>query len=122
MFNKELIELQKGCMATCIVIKDEDYEELDSNVAINADTNNHEMIMAIKEKLLSNEDIKYFVIKKIDRLNSEMQDRYYQIVKDREFCGYKLPKDIIIVLTIEGTEGLKNIIPELYHFCVVATF
>ena len=30
MINKELIELQKGCLATCVVITNEDCEELDS--------------------------------------------------------------------------------------------
>ena len=27
MINKELIELQKGCLATCVVIPNEDCEE-----------------------------------------------------------------------------------------------
>ena len=48
------------------------------------------------------------------------QNKYYQIVKDREFYGYKLPKDMIVVLTVKDREGLKNISKELYNFCVIA--
>ena len=44
---------------------------------------------------------------------------FYQIVKDREFFGYKLPKEMIIVLTVKNKEGLKNISQKLYNFCIV---
>ena len=60
----------------------------------------------------------YLVIKDIDKIDKNLQDRYYQIVKDREFHGYELPKDMLIVLTIENQEGLKKISNELYHLCI----
>ncbi len=120
MINKELIELQKGCLATCVVIKNEDCKELDSKIIINANSNDSELLTIFKEKILNKEELNYFIISEIDKLNESLQNKYYQIVKDREFYGYKLPKDMIIVLTVKDKEGLKKIIQELYHFCVVA--
>ena len=32
MINKELIELQKGCKATCVVVLNEDTNELDKKI------------------------------------------------------------------------------------------
>ena len=66
------------------------------------------------------EELRYLVITKIDEINADAQDKFYHIVKDREFRGYKLPEDIIIVLTVKNNENLKNIKQELHHFCVVA--
>ena len=43
-----------------------------------------------------------------------------QIIKDREFGGYKLPEEMIIVLTVESKENLKNISQNLYNLCVIA--
>ena len=37
MIDKELIELQKGCVATCVVIQNEDIKELNSKIVINSD-------------------------------------------------------------------------------------
>ena len=42
MINKELIEVQKGCGATCVVIQNEDCRELDSKIIVNADSNDSE--------------------------------------------------------------------------------
>ena len=50
MIDKELIELQKGCSATCVVIQDEDCKELDSKVIVNADSNDSELLTTFKEK------------------------------------------------------------------------
>lgn len=119
MINKELIELQKGNIATCAVILNEDCEELDSKVAINGNSNDNELLTTFKN-IVGKEDLNYFVIKDIDKIDESLQNRYYHIVKDREFYRYELPKDMIIVLTVNDREGLKNISQELYHFCVVA--
>ena len=119
MINKELIELQKGNIATCAVILNEDCEELDSKLAINSSSNDNELLTTFKD-ISNKEDLNYFVINDIDKLDENSQNKYYQIVKDREFYGHKLPKDMIIVLTVNDREGLKNISQELYHFCVVA--
>lgn len=120
MINKELIELQKGCLATCVVIQNEDCKELDSKIIVNAESNYNELLTIFKENSNNKQEINYFVISRIDKLNESLQNKYYQIVKDREFYGYKLPKDIIIVLTVKDREGLKNISKELYNFCVIA--
>ena len=120
MIDKELIELQKGCSATCVVIQDEDCKELDSKVIVNADSNDSELLTTFKEKISNKEELDYFIISEIDKLNESLQNKYYQIVKDREFFGIKLPKDMIIVLTVKNREGLKNIAKELYNFCVIA--
>lgn len=120
MINKELIELQKGCLATCVVIPNEDCKELDSKIIVNAESNDGELLTIFKENIVNKEELDYFIIAEIDKINESLQNKYYQIVKDREFHGYKLPKDMIIVLTVKDREGLKKILEELYHFCVVA--
>jgi hypothetical protein len=120
MINKELIELQKGCTATCVVIPNEDCKELDSKIIVNADSNDNKLLTIFKENISNKEEPNYFIISEIDKLNVGLQNKYYQIVKDREFYGYKLPKDMIIVLTVKDREGLKNISQDLYNFCVVA--
>ena len=117
MINKELIELQKGCKATCVVIQNKDCEQLASKVIVNSEINDTQLLTTIKEQVFN---VEYLIIDKIDDLNADEQNKYYQIIKDREFNGYKLPKDIIIVLTVNDRESLKNISDELYHFCVVA--
>jgi len=117
MLNKELIELQKGCKATCVVILDEDSKELDSKITISSKSNDHELLTNIKEMI--NEE-QYFIVTGIDELDENSQEKYYQIVKDREFYGYKLPDDTIIVLAVKEKEGLKRIKQELYQLCVVA--
>ena len=119
MINKELIELQKGCNATCVVIQNEDIKELESNILVNSTYNIDELIKIFKENI-SSKKYDYFVIEEIDKINSNEQDKYYQIIKDREFCGYRLPEDIIIVLTVKSKETLKNISQKLYNLCVVA--
>ncbi len=119
MINKELVELQKGCIATCVVIQDDDCEELDSKIIIDSKLNDNELMKVFKEKKIE-ETINYIVIRGIDEINENAQNKYYQIVKDREYKGYKLPKDIIIVLTVKDKESLKNICQELYNFCVIA--
>ena len=120
MINKELIELQKGCLATCVVIPNEDCEELDSKIIVNSNCSDNELLKTFKENISNKkEKLNYFVISEIDKLDEETQDRYYQIVKDREFFGYKLPKEMIIVLTVKNKEGLKNISQKLYNFCIV---
>lgn len=119
MINKELIELQKGCKATCVVIPNEEIKALDSKIIINANSSDSELLMTFKE-ISNKEELSYFIIDGIDQLNEDTQNKYYQIVKDREFNGYRLPEDIIIVLTVKDKQGLKNISQELYNFCVVA--
>lgn len=118
--NKDLIELQKGCKATCVVILSEDSNDLEPKFVIKSDISDSKLIETIKENVCGNEDLDYFVIDKIDEIDENMQYKYYHLVKDREVMGNDLPENIIIVLTVNDKEKLKNILQELYHFCVVA--
>ena len=120
MINKELIELQKGCKATCAVILNEDCNELDKKIIVNSNSNDNELLAIFKENISNQNELDYFIITEIDKLNADIQNKYYQIVKDREFFGARLPEDMVIVLTVKDKDGLKNISQELYHFCVVA--
>lgn len=121
MINKELIELQKGCKSTCAIIETADIKELDSNIVIKSNCEDVEIFKIFKEKISKVENkFDYLVIEEIDKLEPEKQNRIYQIVKDREYNGISLPENVIIALTVENKEGLKNISSELYHLCVVA--
>lgn len=127
--NKELIELQRGSSATCVVIPEVNYRELGQALIMDAQIGDEYLFASprdnpiFKEKLdniSSNGNLTYFVIRGIDELAWDMQNRYIGLVKDREFNGYNLPDNVIIVFTIKDRDGLKRISKELYHFCVVA--
>lgn len=127
--NKELIELQRGISATCVVILENNYQELGQILVMNADINDGYLFSGslgnpiFKDKLdniSNNQELTYFVIKGIDDLEETKQNRYIGLVKDREFNNYKLPDNVIIVFTVKNKEGLRKISKELYHFCVVA--
>lgn len=120
MINKELIELQQGCEATCVVILYDENKNLNPKVSINANITMSELISVFKEEIFNKEGLSYFVINEIDQINEELQDKYYHIIKDREFYGNKLPENMIIVLTVKDRDSLKKISEKLYHFCVVA--
>ena len=121
MMNIDLIELQKGCKATCAVIQNEDIEKLDSKILINSNCEDNELLKIFKERISkADEKFEFIVIEEIDKLEADKQDKFYQIVKDREFNGIVLPEDVIIVLTVENKDRLKNISSELHHLCVVA--
>lgn len=121
MMNIDLIELQKGCKATCAVIQNEDIEKLDSKILINSNCEDNELLKIFKERISkADEKFEFIVIEEIDKLEADKQDKFYQIVKDREFNGIVLPEDVIIVLTVENKDKLKNISSELHNLCVVA--
>ena len=119
MIDKELIDIQKGCKATCVVIKNDDIKELGSKILVSSKYNINDLIKIFKENIYSKK-YDYFVIEEIDKINSDEQDKYYQIIKDREFGGYSLPEEMVIVLTVESKENLKNISQNLYNLCVIA--
>ena len=121
MMNIDLIELQKGCEATCVVIQNEDIQKLDSKILINSNCEDNELLKIFKEKISKvDEKFEFIVIEEIDKLEADKQDKFYQIVKDREFNGIVLPENVIIVLTVENKDKLKNISSELHNLCVVA--
>ena len=126
--NKELIELQRGSKATCVIIKNSDLNKLENAVHMDSRINDSWLFGAkmgnpiFKEKvdiISKNGEIGYFVITNFDSLSVDEQNKYVPIIKDRELLGYTLPDNIIIVLSIENEESLKNISSEIYHFCVV---
>ena len=127
--NKKLINVQRGWKATCVVIKDSEAEELRNALFMDSGLSDATLfgvklgnpIFKEKIEIISKKDeIGYFVLTKFDTLSIEDQHRYLSLIKDREFMGYTLPDNIIIVLTVEDEERLKAISPEVYHFCVVA--
>jgi Cdc6-like AAA superfamily ATPase len=121
MINIDLIELQKGCKATCAVIQNKDIEKLDSKILVGSNCEDNELIKIFKEKISkADEKFEFLVIEEIDNLEVDKQDKFYQIVKDREFNGIALPEDVVIVLTVENRDKLKNIASELHNLCVVA--
>lgn len=128
MIDKELIEEQLGCDSTCVVILQKDVKILKNSYNVKVDNSNSNIILGElnKENLKSNldklakkDDIVYLIIEGIDELDSKGQEKYCNLIKNREFRGYNIPKDVIIVLTIRSEKELNKIIPELYHFCVV---
>ena len=128
MINKELIELQKGCKATCVVVLEESYKELGEMYIINALEDSNELFRNLLgnpyckediDNISNNAEIAYFVINGIEEVNEDMQKNYSDIVKDRLIGRYELPSNIIIVFTVKDREGIKKISKELYHFCVV---
>lgn len=128
MINKELVELQRGCSASCAVILNDDSKELENTFIMNANVSDNDLFnVPLGNPLFKNEldkkreeEISYLVISEIDKIDSNMQNRYVGLVKDREFMGYHLPENSVVVFTISDKENLKKISSELYHFCVVA--
>lgn len=127
--NKQLIELQRGSKATVVVILEEHLKQLEHALIMDANINDEYLFARpmgnpiFKEKLetISQKyNLTYFVIKNISEINEELQNRYIGLIKDREFLGYTIPNNIILMLTIKSREELRKISKEIYHFCVVA--
>lgn len=127
--NKELIELQRGAGATCVVILDEFYKDLGQTIFMDANMKDvylygkplgNPLFKEQIEKIAKNGQTTSFVIRKIDQITKEEQERYIDLVKNREFHGYKIPDNVIVVFTIENSQNTKKISENLYHFCVVA--
>ncbi len=120
MIDIDSIELEKGCPATCVVILEEDKNQLENSFCISASMDRKEMYHALEENVASKDDVSYLVISNIDDTNEEVQDTFYHLVKDRQIDGLYIPEDTTIVLTIREKEGVKKISDDLYHFCVKA--
>lgn len=125
--NKILIELQKGCKATCVIVLDNDYKQLSPIISMSANVSDKFLFGAgdppFAEKLTNkcvNSKICYFVIKGIDLISTDAQNRFTSLVKDRELNGYTLPDNCIIVFTVQSEKTIKNISSDLYKFAVVA--
>lgn len=127
--NKDLIDLQRNSKATCAIVLDEFYKNIGQELIMDANISDEYLFLRstgnpiFKEKLdniASNKELTYFVIRNIDQISPERQNRYISLVKDRELIGYNLPQNVIIVFTISTKENLNKISKDLYHFCVVA--
>ena len=82
MINKELIELQKGCKATCVVIQNEDIQKLDSKVLISSNCEDNELLKIFKEKISkTDEGFEFLVIEKIDKIDKSFVDIISLIIK-----------------------------------------
>lgn len=125
--NKLLIELQKNCKATCVIINDKEYQNLGRMVYMDAskvyELFKSKQSMEFKktlDDLAFHNDVVYFVIRNIEKLGEQMQKDYIGIVKDRNINEYYLPDNVVIVFTVDNKDSLKRISNELYHFCIVA--
>ncbi len=125
--NLDLIELQRNSKATCVVVENENCKKLKNAISMKADVSDKFLFGGkeppFKAKLETTSKkgkIAYFVITNIDEVSLDVQNRFAPLVKDREFEGYNLPDNVIIVFTVKGKETLKNISPQLWNFCVVA--
>lgn len=123
---KELIDLQRNSAGTCAVILTDEHRKLKPSVAMSANVSDKFLNASIPPfaKTLDNaslkNDICYFVITDIDQVSTQQQERFVSIVKDREYNGYYLPKNCIVVFTVNSKLNLPKISPMLYHFMVVA--
>lgn len=124
---KELIDLQRNSKATCAIIKTDDYKNLSPVIAMKANVSDNFLLSTklppfaekLNEKCAKNK-ICYFMITNLDEISTEEQDRFEGLIKDREFNGYILPDNCIIVFTVKDKSLLKNISPKIYHFAVIA--
>ena len=124
---KELIDLQRNSKATCVIIENVDCEKLTPTVSMKANVSDNFLFAGNKPPFADKIDEKcgknklcYFIIKDIDQISIEQQNRYVGLVKDREMNGYYLPSNCVIVFTVQDRHALKKISQELYHFAVVA--
>ncbi len=125
--NKALIDLQRNSKATCVIVRTDEYKKLPSVISMKAGVSDSFLFAGVKPPFADKVEAKsktnelcYFVITGIDEISTERQDRYVALVKDREFNGYFLPENCIIVFTVKDNLALKNVSPQLYHFAVVA--
>lgn len=125
--NKEIIEMQKGCTATCAVILTCEYGDLTPSVRMGADVSNDFLfnceVPPFAQKLTaraSGREICYFIIYGIDEISEREQEKFVGLVKDRELNGYQLPDNVVIVFTVKDKNRVKKIGSSLNHFAVVA--
>lgn len=124
--NQELVELQRGSTTGAIIL-DSMYQNLGQTAYMDASIEDtylfhygNPIFKSKLEQLSSNGKTTYFVIRRIDALITVQQEKYIGLIKDREFMGYSIPSNVIIVFTVASKESLKNIAPNLYQLCVAA--
>lgn len=118
--NKDLIDLQKGCKSTCAVVSSESCDKLENSLSVDSRISYSDLNNFIKTNVVNNNDLDYFIVKGIDEIDSENQEKFTGLVKDRIIFNNKIPDNLIIVLTVESKDSLNKISKELYKFCVIA--
>ena len=121
--NKDLIDLQRNSKAVCVIVKTDEYKSLSPIVSMEAGVSDSFLNEVPFANKLNNKrkghEICYFVIKNIDKIDKPQQDRFIGLVKDREYNGYNLPRNCIIVFTVENEKSLKDVSSEIYRFAVI---
>lgn len=128
MIDIDLIEAQKGIKSIGIIVLNSDIEKLNNSYSIDAKLSDidlfgvnlgHPIFKEGVEKISKENEISYLIISNINKVNEEKQNRFIGLVKDREFMGYNLPNNVIIIFTVEAEDDIKNISTELYQLCEV---
>ena len=128
MIDIDLIEAQKGIKSIGVIVFNSDIQKLNNSCNIDAGLSDldlfgvslgHPIFKEKLEKVSKENEISYLIISNIDKVNEDKQNRFIGLVKDREFMGYNLPDNVIIVFTVESENDIKNISAELYHFCEI---
>ncbi len=121
--NKDLIDLQRNSKAVCVIVKTDEYKSLSPIVSMEAGVSDSFLNQVPFANKLNDKckkyEICYFVIKNIDKIDKPQQDRFVGLVKDREYNGYNLPSNCIIVFTVENEKSLKDVSSEIYRFAVI---
>ena len=125
--NKNIIDLELGLKSSCALIETKDNQKLAPSIQINASISDKALfgmslpVFAEKVEARSQKSkVFYLVIKDIDKIDEEKQLRFVGLVKDREMNNYFLPKNCIIVLTVENKDNFRKITRELAHFITPA--
>lgn len=116
-----LIELQRNCKATAVVIEDKNVEKLDNALVVPATNTKLDVDIDILKKInvkAKLSKISYLVIRGIDTVDEKAQLGFVGIVKDRVIDSTDLPDNVIIIFTLKNKKALKKITPSLYKFCV----
>ena len=124
----DLIEAQKGIKSIGVIVANSDIQNLKDSYSMEAGLSDldlfgvslgHPIFKEELEIVSKENEISYLIISNIDKVNEDKQNRFVGLVKDREFMGYNLPDNVIIVFTVETESDIKKVSKELYHFCEV---
>lgn len=123
--QKELVDVHRNSKAVCVAVVGDSYKDLVPAVAFSASVGDNFLFANEEPKFAKNlrekskmADICYLTIKDIDKVDTDCQQRYVGLVKDREIGTYKLPDNCIIVLTVENEACLQKIATDLYKFTI----
>ncbi len=128
MIDIDLLKAQKGIKAIGIIVLNSDLQKLSDLCNVNAELSDLELFGVSLgqpifkeelEKFSKENEVSYLAISNISKVDKDKQNRFMGLVKDREFMGYNLPDNVIILFTVETENDIKNISSELYHFLEV---